>query len=170
MSVPALQRFTTQYSESEDRIRLTGEIDAGRQVELWLTLRMLDRLIPALTQWLEKQSSTELRAEVLQSMAQKAARDALDPQAAVQRGNDTPGWLVHAVNLTPLEHGLLLTFRANDETAGVTLTLQGRPLRQWLNIVYDQYCKAGWPVTAWPVWIREIQNAKSSPLPEVVLH
>lgn len=172
-SVPALQRFTTQYSDVEDRIRITGEIGPEQQVALWLTPRLLNRVVPALTQWLEKQSSTEVRGEVLQSMAQQAARAALDPQAPVQSTAATQTWLVHTVNLTPIEHGLLLTFRgdgSSGEAVGTSLTLQGRQLRQWLNIVYDQYRKAEWPLNAWPAWIKDAQENKTALPLEVVLH
>ena len=39
-----LQRFTTEYVEIEDRIRLAGETAPGHTVVLWLTQRLLARL------------------------------------------------------------------------------------------------------------------------------
>jgi hypothetical protein len=170
--LPALERFTTQYSEVEDRIRIIGETSTQQQVVLWLTRRLLDRMVPALTRWLEKQGGVERRGEILQSMAQQAARAALDPQAPVQRRADTPNTLVHTVNMSPRAHGMEIVFRVDDAgtETGAVVTLQGRPLRQWLNIVYDQYCKAGWERSAWPSWIRDAQDARAAPPPEVVLH
>ena len=55
---------------------------------------------------------------------------------------------------------LWLTFkgtRSCDEGVVVlgTLTLEPQPLRQWLNILYDNYRRAGWPLQAWPDWVTE---------------
>ena len=40
-----LQRCTTEYVECEDRIRLAGELASGATVVLWLTQRLMNRLI-----------------------------------------------------------------------------------------------------------------------------
>ena len=48
----ALQRITTEYDEHEDRLRLSGELSDGSSVLLWLTQRLLYRILPHLTQWL----------------------------------------------------------------------------------------------------------------------
>ena len=172
-SIPALHRFTTQFSESEDRIHITGETGPDQQVALWLTPRLLNRMVPVLAQWLEKQSLTEIRSEMLQSMAQQKARDALDPQLPVQRKAETQSWLVHTVNITPVEHGMVLAFLGESgysEPLGASLTLDGRQLRQWLNILVDQCRKAEWSLATWPAWLRDAQENKATPPLEVVLH
>lgn len=51
----ALQRITTEYRAQEDRLCLTGERANGDAVVLWLTQRLLNRLVPHLTGWLEQQ-------------------------------------------------------------------------------------------------------------------
>ena len=43
-----LHRITTEYIDSEDRIRLTGQLASGDTVVLWLTQRLLNRLVPHL--------------------------------------------------------------------------------------------------------------------------
>lgn len=47
--MPDLQRITTQYIEVEDRLRLTGELAPGEVVVLWLTQRLMHRLIGQIT-------------------------------------------------------------------------------------------------------------------------
>ena len=170
--IPSLERFTTQYSETEDRISIVGETSEHRQVVLWLTRRLLDRLLPALTQWLEKQTVVETRGEIFQYMAQRAARAALDPQAPVERRVDTRNAIVHTVNITAREHGIEIVLRVNDAggEAVVAMLLQGRQLRQWLNIIFDQYSKAEWSLEVWPTWIREAQASRAAPSSEVVVH
>ena len=45
----SLQRITTEYDEREDRIRVSGQLAQGEAVVLWLTQRLLNRLVPHLT-------------------------------------------------------------------------------------------------------------------------
>ena len=52
-----LERCTTEYAEDEDRLRLSAELANGNTVVLWLTQRLLNRLVPHLVQWLEKQTA-----------------------------------------------------------------------------------------------------------------
>lgn len=57
-----LQRITIEYRTQEDRLCLTGE-RAG--VVLWLTQRLLGRLVPHLTAWLEQQKGPSEHAKVM---------------------------------------------------------------------------------------------------------
>ncbi|MBC7859879.1 MAG: hypothetical protein H7Z39_14125, partial [Burkholderiaceae bacterium] len=80
----ALQRITTEYVGVEDRIRLSGRDDAddagdGRTVVIWITQRLLQRLLPVLVEWLERQDGATLRADIARSFAQQAARAELAP-------------------------------------------------------------------------------------------
>lgn len=59
-----LQRITTEYIDHEDRLRLAGEDAQGQTTVLWLTQRLLNRLIPHLCQWLEQQGGNAPLAEV----------------------------------------------------------------------------------------------------------
>ncbi len=43
-----LQRITTEYVELEDRILLAGELGNREAVVVWLTQRLLQRLVPVL--------------------------------------------------------------------------------------------------------------------------
>lgn len=151
---PSLQRITTEYVDIEDRIRLSGETENATTVVLWLTQRMLQRLLPTLLQWLERQSTDTLRTEILQSFAQQAAEAGLTPQAPVRAGADSTAWLVLSVDVTQSEEAVTLTFRG-VEGQDINLTLAANPLRQWLAIVHNAYLKAEWSLDVWPVWVRE---------------
>lgn len=72
--VVSLHRITTEYVEAEDRVRIVGEVEAAETVVLWLTRRLLDRLIPHLTLWLERRQGDVLRADLLLSFAHQAAQ------------------------------------------------------------------------------------------------
>ena len=45
-----LQRVTTEYVDSEDRIRISGSCVDDGLVQLWLTRRLMDRLLPMVLQ------------------------------------------------------------------------------------------------------------------------
>ena len=111
--VPLL-RLTTDYVESEDRVRLIGETGPDATQVLWLTRRLLDRLLPPLLAWREKEAADTPRADVLQSFAQQAARAQLEAQAPVRAATDSPGWLVTHVALTPADEAMRLVFHGGD--------------------------------------------------------
>ncbi|MDD2547028.1 MAG: hypothetical protein PHI55_12230 [Burkholderiaceae bacterium] len=162
----SLQRMTTQYVEKEDRLCLAGEWEPGQTVVLWLTQRLLWRLLPHLWQWLEQQTpglghslASTVQADVLQSFAQQAAVAQLEPQAPVATDAAESGWLITSVDVGVGEQGVTLSFKqapgegaeASAEVASVTFEAQ--PLRQWLSIVLEQWRRAGWPVSRWPDWM-----------------
>lgn len=151
-----LQRVTTEYVDAEDRVRLSAAAADGAAVQLWLTQRMLNRLLPHLFGWLERQAGGSAHAGMMQEFAQHAARQALEPQPRVAT-SDGACLLVHEVDVRQGESAVAMTFKVlrdsgEKEVVG-TCTLEVRPLRQWLSIVGDQYAKAEWPRTAWPAWL-----------------
>lgn len=165
--MPTFERITTEYIDLEDRIRLAGEVGSAAPVVIWLTQRLLQRLLPALLQWLERQGDDMPRAEVLHSFAQQAARAELTPQAPVRAVAGCAAWLALAVDITRSEQVISLTFRGADGH-DATLILAAKPLRQWLSIVHDAYLKAAWPLNVWPSWVAE--GTLSAGQQSVVLH
>lgn len=173
-----LQRITTQYIETEDRIRLAGEDAAGNAVVLWLTQRLLNRLLPHVCAWLERQTpvadshnyGAAVQAEIMQSFAQQAAVAALEPQSPVHSSAQSRSWLVHSVDVTTSDQALMLTFKDTDAAAGepATLTLADLPLRQWLTILHDQYATAQWPLTLWPQWALDAKSSTRQAVPAVL--
>jgi hypothetical protein len=162
-----LERITTEYIDFEDRIRLSGEVGNAAPVVVWLTRRLLQRLLPVLLQRLELPGADAPLAEVLHGFAQQAARAELAPQAPVRAGAGSTVWLAMSVDIVQLEQTVSLTFRGADGQKAI-LTLAAKPLRQWLSILHDAYIKAEWPLGVWPEWLREcVLPAKEQ---VVVLH
>lgn len=147
-----LQRLTTEYIDAEDRMRLTGEIRPGETLVLWLSQRLLVRLLPHLFLWLEKQASTAFPTEIEQSLEQHAASANLGDEAPVQRGVSSAAWLVEAVDMTAGDYALRLSFRREGEDA-VSLTLSALHMRQWLTILRTLWSVAEWPMGIWPEWM-----------------
>ena len=164
-----LQRITTEYSQAEDRIRLAGEGQNNQVVSLWLTQRLLNRLVPHLCQWLVQQEGTLPLTEVRQEFAQQKALAELESQPPVRADADTQGVLVCSVDVKSIRLGVMLQFKDRDGKLAASLQLQSKPLRQWLNILHGQYQRGAWPTGVWPAWIAEakrIQKIKH----DVVLH
>lgn len=157
-----LNRVTTQYVENEDRLRLTGEGPAGETCVVWITRRLLGRLLPALFGWLEGRVMAAPRAEILQSFAQEAARASIKRQPPVRAPGDSISFLVISIEVTRGDKSVLLKFRGAEDKAA-SFTLEAQPLRQWLAIVQSQCGKAEWRMQEWPVWMTESEAMKLAP-------
>lgn len=176
-----LQRLTTEYINFEDRIRLAGETDSGETVRLWLTQRLLLRLLPLLFRWLDKhpetpgktapaagddngsQQSDPTRQEALQRFAQEGAGESMEPTTPVRAEQAKLEWLVQEVDIASGKNGVRLVFKPADDTAPediITLVLDTRALRQWLVILYRHFSTAGWPMDVWPRWLQGASRAQ----------
>lgn len=155
-----LQRLTTEYIDAEDRMRLTAEIRPGETLVLWLSQRLLMRLLPHLFLWLEKQGSTAFPAEIEQSLEQRAASENMSAEAPVQRSGDSRSWLVEAVDMSAGGNALRLSFRRAGEDVA-SLSLPPGPMRQWLTILHTLWEIAEWPAGVWPEWMHGVQHRRS---------
>jgi hypothetical protein len=156
-----LTRLTTEYGPDVDRIRLAGETGPDDAVVMWLTRRLLDRLLPHLLEWLVARGADRAQpgdrgyGELLQGMAQQSARAALPAQPPVDAARAGRDWLVRSVDISTDASVVRLGFAVPDEGEPITLDFEQQPLRQWLNIVHDRYRQAGWPMDLWPTWMTE---------------
>ena len=155
-SMPGMSQFhtfTTEYVATEDRIRISGQIEQESPLSIWLTQRLLQRLLPVLTGWLEQQSPQGVAGEIGHTFAQQAARTALTPQEPVNASAGESSRLASAIDVSRSAQAVRLTFRDQDDQS-TELALNATQLRQWLNIVHDLYTRAGWPLDSWPDWMR----------------
>jgi hypothetical protein len=156
-----LTRLTTEYVPAEDRLRLAGETGPQRTVVMWLTRRLLDRLLPHLLEWLVARGAGQAQpadggyGELLQGMAQQSARAALPAQPPVDAAGASLEWLVLSVDVSTDAACVRLSFAAPEGAESITLDFEQQPLRQWLNIVHDRYRQAEWSMDLWPSWMTE---------------
>ncbi|MFY9347760.1 MAG: hypothetical protein WAO93_08430 [Orrella sp.] len=154
------QRFTTEYADFEDRIRVSHQLDSGEIVVTWLTRRLTDRLVIHLGAWLEKETVQIPRPDVVQSFAQEAAAVELAqaatsyPQAAVKPPPLPVAWLVREIDINTEGEGVRFQLRGESPHEKCQLRLSRFQLRQWLNILRSQYLVAQWPLSAWPQWLQ----------------
>jgi len=160
-----LERVTTEFVAAEDRLRLAGVSAEGRVV-LWLTRRLLERLLPALFAWLEGTGPAADGAagamgaapalwEFQQQWAQSAALAALQAGPPVPADAADAVGLVTTVSVASSAAALSLTFMDEAQGLEAVLPMSAANLRQWLQVVWRQYVRAEWPLELWPAWLRE---------------
>lgn len=140
---PILHRFTTQYVDTEDRLRISGATSDGDVVVIWLVQRLLNRLMPRLAQWLtdhDNKLHSSSRTEELKRLQQ--------PAPAVDAASESISWLARSVDIASGDAGVALTFHG-EAGQQATIHLPAVPVRRWLGIVYAQYAKAEWPEDTW---------------------
>ena len=150
----AISRVTTQYSDIEDRITLTGEGADGHVYCSWLTQRLANRLLVNLFAILTPAEQDGLSSIVNEFSQEKAEAD-LTPQAPVKPNEGaSERCLIQEININVADASVQLCLRHVDGE-GVALTLTFRELRQWLSIVRRTFVNANWPTEYWPNWLTE---------------
>lgn len=177
----ALQKFTTEFIPEEDRLRLSCELEDGQYVVLWLTQRLLRRLVPHLCSWLEKQpvpvtapasaNAVVLEPTQVRHMAQQVAQASLhqEKREPVQAPQCALSGVVQTVHLQAFDGRLNLTLQV-PEQAEYSVALAPTALRQWLGIVYRHHQMAQWPLELWPQWLREPAEPSGSRASPALLH
>jgi hypothetical protein len=175
-----LKRITTQFIPFEDRIRLTGADESGATLTLWLTQRLINRLVVPLCDGLDKQitpppkkagapSVPSLQVHMVQTFAQQKAAAELPKGAAVVIAPQSPAWLVETVVIKNMKSSIRMTFKGLEAAQQAELTLSTFELRQWLGIVFKQYKSAAWATQVWPAWVEEA-SMPSAPVQPSSLH
>jgi hypothetical protein len=176
-----LKRITTQYIPFEDRIRLTGADEGGSTLTLWLTQRLINRLVVPLCDGLDKQISPtppkqtgaaavpSLQAHMVQTFAQQKAAAELPKGGPVVLAPQSPAWLVETVVIKNMKNNIRMTFKGLEAPQQAELTLSSFELRQWLGIVFKQYKSAAWATQVWPAWVEEA-SMPSAPVQPSSLH
>lgn len=175
--MPTATRFTTRYSISEDRIQLLLELPDNKVQTLWLTRRLLNRMLPHLLNRLQGTGPVAAAAntpaqtgaappEAVQRFNQEAAVSAIVRQPAVAPSEKTPAervaYVVTSVDVRTGPRSLVLDFKGGEEVLH-SLPFGEDALRQWLSIVYAQYRDGDWHEAFWPGWI---QTPDAAPAPK----
>ena len=183
-----LTRVTTQYDLEQDRIRLTGETSQGKVQEIWLTQRLLNRVLPGLWQWLQalptvgvaadqraaRSIADPQRQQALQEFAQQQASASLPEQAPVVADTMSLPWLVRSAQLQSSSNTAVLRLYSAAEVEkaqqpgnfSTSISMNPMQLRQWLGIVLNEYRRAEWSIDNWPQWMQ----APTAPSETAQLH
>jgi hypothetical protein len=162
-------RITTDYVELHDRLRIAGELPQDGVVIIWLTQRLVRRLIPYLLQWLDQQvqgldqqAGSQPRRDVVHGFAQEAARMGMEEHPRVDIARQHPEWLASRIDYTTESDHLVLTLR-NDDGHAFGMRLAPVELRQWLTVLHGLWAHAEWPMDIWPDWLDNQTQAERAP-------
>ncbi|WP_010323505.1 hypothetical protein [Marinobacterium stanieri] len=178
-----LTRLTTRYVENEDRFLISADSDVG-VVKLWLTQRLLKRLLPHLIEWVGKSSESTVQepsespvdnqslqdntgTDTKQSASASADNDQqAASQMVAQYRKPTPSvdadkavmsCLVHTLKFQPRDKIVRILFELPDDEA--ILLLQEEHARIWLDVLYRHWQQAQWP-DIWPDWMKQAQHMR----------
>ena len=141
-----LTRITTIYSDTEDRIGLIGEDEIGEHQKLWLTQRLLGRLVEKLLDWLPQSD------EGIQEIVQQVAQSKHEPEYPVIASSECLNWLVMEVTIESSKGVVGLLFKSDRCENVAIVRFNEISLRQWLDILFRQYQHARWISVDWPSW------------------
>lgn len=177
-----LQKITLAHVAVEDRLLLTG-IDAdGERLRMWLTQRLLLRVLPVHFKALGMHSPGQapvpatrheplaLDADLVQGFAQQRARMNSQPAPPVTAAPDSPVFLIHKVDVAAIRGGVVLTFVGEAESDKARLAMTGDSVRHWINGLHDVCVKAQWPLSGFPDWVLEAAQAPASPGAGAAVH
>lgn len=168
----SVTRFTTKYVAGQDRMCLSLEDENGAIRNIWLTQRLLVRLLPRLLAPLEKTADNSTPPHVVarqvaeQSFSQQAAVQAMQQQTPVSEASKSqaqyPPFLAWGADIKMENNILFVHFKSEDGSLTQALRFTVPALRQWLSVVHSQFTVAEWTASFWPRWINS-KNKDSSP-------
>ena len=158
------------FDPMEDRIVMDSS-DKNEKVErLWLSRRLLDRLIPSLADQLEVNLSNKIPTELEQTLAQEMAEMDKKQSEAVKIKTKNPSWLVTSIQIRRKEQNFQLVFLGENKNESTLAKNQAKfdlaiaNLRQWLNAVYKIYLKAEWETKVFPPWFDNNKPKSNKPI------
>lgn len=164
-----MKTLATDYSSSEDRVRLRCVFLDGGCATVWLTRRLADQLLRHVAGLVERQSAEapENAQETAQETAQATA-DAGAPGTAEAPSDEPPSevdfarrqWLAQAIDVSPTKRHVQLTFRNSERAAQIGM--DPATLRKWLDALHEVYRAAAWTPPAPKT--RAEQDAPSAPV------
>ena len=170
-----LKRITSEYIDTEDRIRVTAQTEDDKILVLWFTLRLMSRLVDHCIKLLEKHPPETTKTPIMdkksksnaQSFAQQSAQQNLHKEKSVSAIENSDDYLIQEVDVKVTSESLILILKA-EGTENSELCLSSEALRQWLGIIFSIWKAADWPTSLWPTWMDEASI--EGPSSEISVH
>ena len=141
-----LNRLTLDYSADEDRIKLTGLTEEGALVVAWLSLRLLERIVPHLLTRYEA-IATSMVSNTASLQLSNSKKKFAGTDKPVLSVHDTPSFLVCSADMTQSTDAIVLTLRGGSDE--VRFAIPASKMALWLGGLKHLYQVAEWPMKAW---------------------
>jgi hypothetical protein len=158
----AIRRFTTEYVVAEDRMRLSLERGDDSVAVLWLTRRLMRRLVPQVVKVVDALprlqgggQQTPPPSDNAQRRSQLDALGKIEQQAPVLAGDLPDGLenhLITGLGLRMAKTAVFIDFKVGEDVVQ-TLPFSEAALRQWLGLLHLNFRKGEWVEDVWPSWI-----------------
>ena len=139
--LPALVTISLSYIVAEDRVCIDGMTASGEIRRLWLTARMLNRLIPQL-----------LRIDQNPSQNQAVLDAVIDSQPESQKVEFCPGtaeFLIESIDIRLRNGSTVLIFKEREQIPRASFILSVGALSCLTDSLKQFFIIAGWPVLPW---------------------
>ena len=158
-----IKTFTGRYIPVEDRLRLDAVDLDGNTQSLFMTRRLVDRIIPVMVEHLEGQTPEGMPSDLVQEMQQDKARQVHAEgvmEAPVEVAPEIVPWLCRTVHLTKTGSSLVVVF-TDDTHVEAHMPMTAENLRVVLDIFKTLYTAAEWSLQAFPDWMQTPASAEA---------
>ena len=127
------------------------ENPSGDTRVLWLTRRLLVRLVSAMTKAIDKEIKADPPVDAMQQVTPPSTSPLQTEEPAVVVDATAVEWLGNRVDLKVSNDTLELILFCHDDCA--SLPLPRSKAQQWLRIMYRFFNVADWPHSGSPLWL-----------------
>ena len=140
MRTRKVEKVTLWYCQDNDRVAMNTLTEEGEVVKIWLTRRMLDRLVPHLAQ---RNARSDIPFETSENQSEPAAN------TEVPESHTSPEVLVTAINIAHSEQSTTLGFNDKSRCERYSLSLADKGMEKWSQAVRNCFRLGGWSEAAW---------------------
>ena len=137
-----MKNLVTDYSSTEDRVRLRCTFHDGGCATVWFTRRLADQVVRHVAGLLERLPAEALRAPQEADGAASAAAETPPPEPPSEVDFARQQWLAQAIDVSPTKHHVQLTFRNSERAAQIAMDTA--TLQKWLDCLHEAYRAAAW--------------------------
>ncbi len=154
-----LEKITFVYEPREDRLLARVLAADGTRSALWVTQRLALRLVGALARHLDEAAAGDeaRHQQQLQSFRHQAALLSSQPGPPVDAIDPAGAPLIDTIDVQLFRDQVELQLHLPAQPA--VLRLSNDHIRQLLQILFNLFRHAEWPVDAWPAWVRNASGA-----------
>lgn len=162
----SLKTITSEYIESEDRFKLSALTNEDELLAFWMTQRLLTRLVTHLSKKIElgspQSGGAPKGADASYSESDKDFETNckhFPAESDVKIEKKFKPVLITEVDIKFGQCDLTLVLKSGNKSCA-SMFLSISELRQWLEILYTLWQRAGWPASLWPQKLNDYSSTK----------